>query len=225
MGWVRCGRGVGVTRRPGGEMSTRLLRPPVGLVARLVASLEVNGREHIPESGPVVFVPNHVSLLDPPIVSLVTARYARFLALDELFGRNRAFDAVTKHFGTIPMSRVYPPLSAMKASLQHLDDGGALVIFPEGRRVAYWGENPSKRGAGWLAIATGAQVVPMVIQGTEGTLSLGQPRLRRVSIRVTIREPIDPSDFLSCVSPTLAIMGAWERSMSEILGERDSSKT
>jgi len=222
MGWVRCRCESGVTQRSGGEVSTRLLRPPVALAARLLTDLEVVGREHIPESGPVILVPNHVSLLDPLIVILAAHRYTRFLALDELFGRNRTFDAATKHFGTIPMSRVYPPFSAMKTSLEHLRAGGALAIFPEGRRVAYWGESTSKRGAAWLGVATGAPLVPIVVEGTEGTLSLAHPRVRRVSVRVTIREAIDPDDFVSCVAPTLAIMGAWERSVSEILGERNS---
>ncbi|MFV2065790.1 MAG: lysophospholipid acyltransferase family protein [Pirellulales bacterium] len=209
-----------MTRRTGGEISARMLRPPVGLFARIAADLEVRGHEFIPKVGPVLLVPNHVSLIDPPIVSLVASRYTRFLALDELFGRSRIFDVATKHFGTIPMSRVYPPLSAMKTSLQHLGDGGALAIFPEGRRAAYWGESTSKRGAAWLAIGTNAPILPIVIQGTEGTLSLTQPRVKRVSIRVTVRPPIDPSGFLSCVAPTVGIMKEWERSVSEILGER-----
>jgi 1-acyl-sn-glycerol-3-phosphate acyltransferase len=217
---VRGECGGGVTRRTGGEISTRLLRPPIGLFARIAADLEIRGRELIPKTGPVLLVPNHVSLIDPPLVSLTASRYTRFLALDELFGRSRTFDIATKHFGAIPMSRVYPPLSAMRTSLEHLGGGGALTIFPEGRRVAYWGESESKRGAAWLGIATNALIIPIVIQGTEGTLSLAQPRARRVSIRVTVRPPIDPSSFLSCVAPTVAIMKEWERSVSEIIGER-----
>lgn len=208
-----------------GEISTAVLRHPVGLLARLTSDLTVVGMEHIPMSGPVVFAPNHSSLIDPPFVSLAVLRYTHYLALDELFGHSRVFDAVTKHFGTIPMSRTFPPLGAMKAAIAVLDDGGAMTIFPEGRRAHQWGESVTMRGAAWLALATGAPVVPVALEGTGGTLSLVHPKFRRISVRVTVLKPIDPLAFLSYESPTRAIMDAWEGAMSTVLGERQTHRT
>lgn len=208
----------------GGETSTAVLRCPVGLLARLACDLVVVGTEHIPMSGPVVFAPNHSSLIDPPFVSLAVLRYTHYLALDELFGHSRVFDAVTKHFGTIPMSRTFPPLGAMKAALAVLDEGGAMTIFPEGRRADRWGQSVTKRGAAWLAFATGAPVVPVALEGTAGTLSLAQPKFRRISVRVTVLEPIDPLAFLSFESPTRAIMDEWEDAMSMVLGDRETHR-
>ena len=205
------------------ERTAAWLMRPVHALARLAFDIEITGREHVPSSGPVVFAANHLSHIDPPLVSLAAGRNVRYLALDELFGRFKPFDALTLYFGAIPMSRVRPPLGAMKTALAHLGDGGWVGVFPEGRRVGWWGESGPKRGAAWLARRTGAPVIPVAIAGTEGTLSLVEPRVRRTAVRIWIEAPLDPADYQALDRPDEALMADWWKAVDRRLASRLST--
>ena len=102
-------------------------------------------------TGPYVAVINHLSHLDPPIAGLALRRPVRFLALDELWGNAMILDWIFNLFGAIPFPREGRyPVEALKEALGHLESGGIVGVFPEGRRVRNWGEAPVARGAaGW----------------------------------------------------------------------------
>ncbi len=191
---------------------------PLGWLGRRLFDLEVTGRQHLPPDGPAVLTANHLSLIDPVLVTLAAGRNVRYLALDELFGRSRLFDRVTLFHGAIPMSRTRPPLGALRQALAHLDTGGLLGVFPEGRRVTAWGEVAPKRGAAWLAIGSGAPLVPVAIHGSEGTMGMEQPALRRTPVRIWIEPPLIPDDYLDRVDPPAAMMADWERALDARLG-------
>ena len=115
-----------------------------------VWDFELVGRNAITE-GPLVVAVNHFSHLDPVASAVAAERPARYLGVDELFGQSKFFDGITYYLGVIPMPRGRVPLQAMRAALNHLNEGGAVGLFPEGRRVSEWGESPPKQGAAWLA--------------------------------------------------------------------------
>jgi 1-acyl-sn-glycerol-3-phosphate acyltransferase len=190
---------------------------PVEFVARTVFDLEIVGRENVPASGPVVMAANHLSLIDPPFVGLTIRRNVRYLALEELFGRSRFFDGLTLFFGAIPISRDTPTHGPMRTALEELEAGGAVGVFPEGGRVPAWGEVPPKRGAAWLALRTGAPLVPVALTGTERTLSLTDMTLRRTAVRVWVDEPLHPDDYLDRVDPLGAMMDDWVAALDEHL--------
>ena len=182
---------------------------PLELLARLIFDLEISGREHVPSTGPVIMAANHLSLIDPPFVGLTIKRNVRYLALEELFGRSRFFDKVTFFFGSIPISRTHPTHGPMRTALAELEAGGAVGMFPEGGRATAWGVTEPKLGAAWLALRTGAPVVPVAMTGTEGTLSLTDTRIRRTSIRIWVDTPLYPDDYLDRVDPLGAMMSDW----------------
>lgn len=148
-----------------------------------------------PGNGPLVLAANHFSHLDPFVAAVAMRRPVRFLGVDELFGRSWFFDGLTYYLGVIPMPRGPVPLRAMRTSLSHIRRGGAIGVFPEGRRVAEWGESPPKQGAAWLAIKTGAPLIPMFIAGTGGAMALDDLKLKRHPIRVEIGEPLHPGNY------------------------------
>ena len=84
-----------------------------------------------------------------------------------------------------------------------------MAVFPEGRRVAHWGENPPKRGAAWLAWMTGAPLVPIAVHGSEGTLAPGDLTLRRTSVRVWVGAPLWWHRYGDLVDPLGAMMTDW----------------
>ena len=190
----------------------RILWYPVRLIAAVVFKLRLELEAPIPP-GPVIFTPNHFAHPDPPFVGLAVRRPLRFLALDELWGHSAVLDSLFRLFGAIPLPRAKYPLSAMRVALTHLESGGSVGVFPEGRRVVRWGDEPPRRGAAWLALRTGAIIVPVAVWGTQDTMPLGSLRLRPAAVSVTVGAPIDPDTFLDCEDPLSAIMEVWRRSI------------
>ncbi len=176
---------------------------------RLLLDAEISGREHVPDDGPFIVTANHLSLIDPVLVSAAVGEMIRFLALDELFGQAAILDRMMLYFGAIPLSRERAPLGAMQQALAVLDDDAVLGIFPEGARAEYWGERTIKRGAAWLSIATGAPIVPCSIIGTEGTLSLAEPRIRIPAVKLSIHPPIEPDPYIESEDPLGSMMNDW----------------
>jgi len=124
--------------------------------------LEIHGLENLPSSGPVILAANHIGTLDGPIAVACTPR-SLALAKSELF--TSKVGPVLQAAGQIPVSRDYHDHRAVKRCVQVLADGRALVIFPEGRR----GKGDMTQlygGAAYLAMVTGAPVIPVALLGT-----------------------------------------------------------
>jgi 1-acyl-sn-glycerol-3-phosphate acyltransferase len=132
-------------------------------VLRARWDLTVRGAEHVPPAGPLVVVANHVGVLDGPLMAIVSPRPVHVLTKREMYdGKLGGFLMAS---GQIPVNRTGPDPAAVKSSLRVLRDGGAVGVFPEGTRGAGEVEHV-KPGAAYLAMATGAQVVPLVFLGT-----------------------------------------------------------
>ncbi len=143
---------------------------------RIFYRIKVKGLDNIPASGPLLVTCNHNSNADPPVLMsfLALKRKANILAKKELFSPailGRAFS----HFGAIPVDRKAPggDISALRAGLAVLKEGGCLAIFPEGTRAAGRKVEP-KGGAAFLAVKSGAAVLPVRIFNTENFSKLGK---------------------------------------------------
>ncbi|HEX9854501.1 MAG TPA: lysophospholipid acyltransferase family protein [Acidimicrobiia bacterium] len=186
-----------------------VLRHPVGWFSKAWWRLEVRGREHMPKAGPVILSANHLSFIDPVIVTLAAGRRSYYLAIDELFGKSAGFDRMTRFFGAVPTPRGRPPIAALREGIARLEQGEPLVVFPEGRRVEQWGTDHPANGAAWLSLLTGAPVVPIAIVGTENVLSKSEPRFKRTALTMWIEEPLDALDFIDHADPVGAMMLRW----------------
>lgn len=202
---------------PGADKFVAVVKHPVGWLSRMFLDAEITGREHLPTNGPYIVTANHFSLIDPVFVTLAVDRLIRFLALDELFGRSKAGDEILYYFGSIPLSRERPPLGAIQEGLRVLEAGNILGVFPEGARSLYWKERSIKRGAAWLAVATGAPVVPCAITGSEATLSLANPGVHKPSLRMSLHPALSPDTYMGREDPVGAMMNDWVNVMDEQL--------
>ena len=158
---------------------------------RFLWELEVAGQ--VPDA-PFVVAANHFSHLDPVIVGKALGP-VRYLAVDEIYGQTEWFDKLITGFGAIPLSRVSVQLSALRTADSYLRMGGAVGIFPEGKRVWTWGEVAPKRGAAWLALRTGVPLVPLAIWGTQDAFGKGARRIERRPVRLEIGEPLLPKNY------------------------------
>ena len=151
---------------------------------RLGFRLEVEGREHVPASGPVLLVSNHVSLLDPPVVGGAAPRDLYFLAKEELFAIP-LFGRLIRALNARPVKRDGSDSRALKMALRLLAEGRALLVFPEGTRGVEGRLREGRPGAGMLAVMSGAPVVPVYVSGSGRALPPGHaiPRPRKVRVR------------------------------------------
>jgi 1-acyl-sn-glycerol-3-phosphate acyltransferase len=136
-----------------------ILKPIAVVLMRLLFRLEAVGRELVPPTGPVLIVSNHVSVLDPPLVGGAAPRPLVFMAKEELF-RIPLFGRLIRSLYARPVRRDGSDLRAMKGSLALLQEGRAILVFPEGTRGVE-GEAPraGRPGVGMLAVLSGAPVV------------------------------------------------------------------
>jgi len=161
----------------------------------LTYRVRVEGAFRVPPAGPVLFVGNHVGLLDGPLLPAFSSRGTSMMVKREMF-RGLVWTALT-FLGHIPVTRNSGDRSALQSALAVLSSGGAVGIFPEGTRGR--GDVAAvQQGAAWLALQSGARVVPVAFLGTRVTgASTGSlPRLWS-RILVEFGEPVaievDPS--------------------------------
>ena len=124
----------------------------------------VHGAHHVPAGGPVILASNHMGYADGPLLGTVAPRRAvHALVKEELFiGR---LGMMMTLLGQIKVNRVGVDVGAVKRSLAALDAGRAVAIYPEGIRGR--GDVATARpGVGYLALVTGAPVVPVACLGT-----------------------------------------------------------
>ena len=200
------------------DLAYVVARPLVSAFMRGYFDYEARNADLLPRHGSYVLAPNHLSHVDPVFSSLLTGRNVRYLAVDELFGRNRIFDALTGFWGTIPMPRGRVPWRALRTALATLRSERPVGIYPEARRVAYWGETPPSHGAAWLSLLSGAPIYPLAIEGSEHVLSSTNPRFSRSAVRATVLPPIEPLDYVDHESPLAAMTTAWQEAMIQVLG-------
>ncbi|MBT8207199.1 MAG: 1-acyl-sn-glycerol-3-phosphate acyltransferase [Acidimicrobiia bacterium] len=199
--------------------AVRVGRAGASIIARRAFDLHVEGRERLP-SGPFVLAGNHYSHLDPPIGYVAVGRPIRYLAVDEIYGLSNAFDRLLLFFGTIPMSRRRAPLGALRVALEHLDAGGIVGLFPEGKRVTTWGDEEPRRGAAWLSLGSGAPVVPIAVSGTDEAFGVEASRISRAPVRVRFGTAIRPESFIDHVDPIGAMTGEWRGQIESLIDVR-----
>ena len=160
------------------EWVLRLTRPLVRIGLRLGWRVKVHGARRIPSSGPVILAANHIGLLDGPALVAHTRRLTFAMVKREAF--SGPVGQFLIHIGQISLNRREIDPQAIRRAVQVLRAGKILAVFPEGVRAG--GEVAwAKGGAAYLAMVSGAPIVPVAILGTRepGQHKNQVPRLRR----------------------------------------------
>ncbi|MBB2921665.1 1-acyl-sn-glycerol-3-phosphate acyltransferase [Cellulomonas cellasea] len=158
------------------------------LLAHGVWDTRVTGTGNLPADGPVLLAANHLGVLDGPVLFGVTPRPVNLLVKHEMF--RGPVGALLRWCRQIPVDRANGR-PALTAALAVLTDGGVVGVFPEGNRGR--GDVTSARaGIAWLAVNSGATVLPVAVLGTrrtgESVRHLPAPRRR---LAVEFGAPLD----------------------------------
>ena len=198
-----------------------ILKPLAMLVMRVFFGLQSRGAEHVPATGPVLFVSNHVSHLDSPLIGSTSPRHLNFLAKAELF-RIPLFGGLIRRLNAHPLRREGADAGALRAALRILKGGGALLVFPEGTRGEEGILGPAKPGAGMLAVLGRAPVIPVYVSGSGRAWPRGRRFPRPAHITVTFGPPL-PVTAGANASRKDDYEAASRQMMAAIAGLRDSA--
>jgi len=164
-------------------------------LARVVYRPRVEGKDNVPRTGPVIFASNHLSFIDSIAIPVAAPRPVHFLAKASYFDKWASRTFFTS-IGAIPVHRGagQAALDALDQQRQLLDDGRAVALYPEGTRSLDGRLYKGRTGVAFLALQTGAPVVPVGLVGTDKVMPVGatMPSLKH---RVTVKfgEPLDLS--------------------------------
>jgi 1-acyl-sn-glycerol-3-phosphate acyltransferase len=191
-----------------------LVRAILAPFLRLYFRMHVAGAEHVPERGPAIIAPNHKSFLDSFFIAVCVRRQLRFMAKTELI--EARYGGLLVRLGAFPVRRGQSDADALETAGEILRQGGLLALFPEGTRI----RDPDQlghphRGAGRLALETGAPLVPCAITGTERLFLGPLPKPRRV--QVAFSEPIQVEHLASTPEAAARVMD--ENLWPEVEGE------
>ena len=167
-----------------------ILRRLIQVTFAALANLEIEGRENLPEGGPLILVANHFSFVDPVAMIRATPWPLEFLAGFRMPNAPAAVTWVPKLWGVFSVHRGAVSRSALRSAEAVLSQGGVLGIFPEaGNWVAVL--RPARPGTAYLAAKSGARLVPMALTGLTD-LFPALRRGRRATVRIRIGRPFGP---------------------------------
>ena len=187
-------------------------------ILRVFVRIRVEGKEHVPRSGPVILAANHRSFLDSIFIPLVIRRRVTFVAKAEYFDDKRVawfFRGV----GQIPIRREGGSASerALQSATEVLERGGVFGIYPEGTRTRDGKLHRGHTGVARLALRTGAPIVPVGLIGTDAVQPIDSklPRLFR-PVRIRFGEPLELDHYKGRHDDRLALRDVTDEVMFEI---------
>jgi 1-acyl-sn-glycerol-3-phosphate acyltransferase len=141
-----------------------LFRPALHALFRAYFGLRLRGIEHIPTEGSLVIVPNHQTYADPPLVTIPVRRPVYYMAWSRLFDVP-VFNRFIRLLRAFPVDIDARDARATREAVRLLQNGAALMIFPEGERTLDGRVQRFKPGAFRLAASQDAAVLPVTIVG------------------------------------------------------------
>ena len=158
--------------------------------------IEVRGREQLQTGGNYIFMSNHASNLDPPVLIPVIPGRCSVLVKKELF-RVPVLGTGMKLAHLVPVDRGDhdAAIESVHAAIRVLRQGLHMVIYPEGTRTSDGHLLPFKKGPFHLAQDSGVPVVPVTLLGTYESWPKTRFAVRPGTATVVFHPPIDPHDF------------------------------
>ena len=155
---------------------------------RLCTRLETKCLENIPQGGPLLVAFNHLAHLDAALVLPFLPQPVEGIALQNLY-HVPVTGQLLRLYGAIPVHRDQFDRNVIRRALQVLAEGRILALAPEARMSLTGALERARQGVAYLALRSGAPILPVAITGTE-TVPSDLKRLRRPRLTVTFGEVI-----------------------------------
>jgi 1-acyl-sn-glycerol-3-phosphate acyltransferase len=147
-------------------MKYKTLRSIVRFLMKIIADIEVNGLEKLPE-GNVIVAANHLGRLDTAALLCILDREDLIMPVAEKYKNHPLYGAIGRAANAIWLNRFDADYSAFRQILDRMKQGGVLVIAPEGTRSKTEALQQGKMGVAFLASKSGYPVLPVAVTGTE----------------------------------------------------------
>ena len=157
------------------------------LLFRLFTHWEINGQEHLPQGGPLIIVFNHIAHLDGPLVIASMPWEVEAIALSDLYDVP-IVGQLLRLYGVISVRRDEYDRQVLRRALSVLNANGVLALAPEARQSPTLALERGRKGAAYLALHSGAPLLPVGLTGTETVFS-ALKHLRRPHLTVNIGVP------------------------------------
>ena len=178
-------------------------------VTKLMYNIKIVGRENVPKDSHVIYAANHVSYIDPPLVSLAVRKCIAYMAQQELFkDKDRLLRFLVHILGAFAVNREKPEIATFKTVKSVFNTSWSLGIFPQGKIIKEPVIENIHKGFIIFAKKFKADIVPVGIKGFDGYAK----KLFEKNITVTVGKPI------SYTLDEDEILREWARQVCEYTG-------
>jgi 1-acyl-sn-glycerol-3-phosphate acyltransferase len=197
-----------------------------GVMRALVATIlgdrvHVDGLDNVPRRGGALLVGNHVGSIDPPLTGALLPRLdVHYMAKSEPF--ERAWVRwLFRGFNAFPVVRGSADRAALRHTLDLLQAGHIVLVYPEGSRSPDGRLREPQAGVGFLARHAGVPVIPVAVWGTEKVIPRGTTRIHRADVHVRYGPPVTlPAGGASPRDDNRAVAAAIMEAISTMLPPR-----
>lgn len=158
--------------------------------------VDLRGMSHIDPASSYVFMANHQSFFDIPVLLGHLPCQFRWLAKMELF-KIPLFGHAMRGAGYISIDRSNrnAAIKSLETAAQKIKNGASVMIFPEGTRSHDGRLRPFKKGGFFLALDSGAPIIPIVIRGTREVMPKRTLRIQSGKVKLDVHMPIESTNY------------------------------
>lgn len=169
----------------------RIVRFLIAVICKVLFRESFEGLENLPADRSFVLAPVHRSFLDFALVAPITKRRMRYMGKAELW-KWKPGGKFIEALGAFPVHRGGADREALHRSIDVIENGEPLVLFPEGTRQKGPVVESLFEGAAYVAAKTGVPIIPVGIGGSERAMQKGKKLPRPVKVHVIVGKPIEP---------------------------------
>ena len=165
--------------------------------ARIVGvKVDVHGLDRFDNSGTYIYMCNHVSNLDPPLVVPMVPKRSSVLVKKELF-RIPILGKAMRMASFVPVDRSNrdAAIASIQRAKEVMQSGVNITVFPEGTRSPDGKLLPFKKGPFHMAMESGMPVIPMTIYGTEKLMPKKTWKITKGTATLIFHSPMQPADY------------------------------
>jgi 1-acyl-sn-glycerol-3-phosphate acyltransferase len=167
-----------------------LLRGVAKLLTLITLRARITGLENFPRQGPAVIVFNHLGEADA-VLLIATLPFTRIEGIGKIeLNDHWLVGPLFRAYGIIWVHRGRPDRRSLRAALDGLAEGRMVALAPEGRKTVIGGLEEGNEGAAFLALKSGAPIIPIALTGTETEKVYGHmKRWERTPVTLCVGKP------------------------------------